>query len=250
MIEELERQAGVLRSLAIYYRPGRVRRLARFYAQFVKPGDLCFDVGAHVGNRVSAWRRLGAQVVAVEPAAHLMAWLRRFYGRAPDVTLVQAAVGAEPGMATLHQDPRNPTVATLSESWIDAVSREPSFGGVRWRAAETVAVTTLDALIAQYGLPQLCKLDIEGFEAEALRGLSAPMPVISFEYISAAMDVAQACVARLEELGRYEFNWFPGESHRWAAAEWLPPAEMSLSMGQLAAGRESGDIFARLVSVA
>ena len=104
MREQLERQAGVLRSLAIYYAPGRVRRLSRFYAPFIRPGDLCFDVGAHVGNRVAAWRRLGARVVAVEPQAHLHGWLRRLYGRSPDVTPVsythllarrQAAAGNE-----------------------------------------------------------------------------------------------------------------------------------------------------------
>ena len=250
MREDLERQAGVLRSLAIYYAPGRVRRLSRFYAQFMGPGDLCFDIGAHVGNRVSAWTGLGAKVVAVEPAAHLMVWLRRFYGRSPRVALVQTAVGAARGAATLRQDPRNPTVSSLSESWITAVSREPSFGGVRWRVAETVEVTTLDALIAQYGVPNLCKLDIEGYEAEALRGLSRPLPVVSFEYIPAALDVARNCLARLAELGAYEFNWFPGESHRWGAPAWLSPAEMGVQLESPANGRASGDIFARLISIA
>jgi FkbM family methyltransferase len=250
VIERIEQQAGVFRSLAIYYRPGRVSRLSNFYAQFVQPGSLCFDIGAHVGNRVAAWRHLGARVVAVEPAAHLMSWLRRFYGRAPDVTLVQAAVGAAAGAATLRHDPRNPTVASLSDSWIAAVSHEPSFGGVNWRAAEPVMVTTLDALITQYGIPQLCKIDIEGYETEALRGLSHPVPVVSFEYIPAVMDVAQACVTRLAELGGYEFNWFPGESHSFAATKWLTPADMYEKLDQLATERSSGDVFARLVSVA
>ena len=210
MREQLERQAGVLRSLAIYYAPGRVRRLSRFYAPFIRPGDLCFDVGAHVGNRVAAWRRLGARVVAVEPQSHLHGWLRRLYGRSPDVTLVPFAVGAAPGTAVLRHDPRNPTVSSLSDEWIAAVGRDPSFAGVSWWAAETVPVTTLDALIAQYGRPVLCKIDVEGFEAEVLRGLGQPLPVIAFEYIPAAMSVAANCLAELARLGAYEFNWFSG----------------------------------------
>lgn len=246
MREKLERQAGVARSLVIYYAPGRVRRLTRFYRQFVRPGDLCFDIGAHVGNRVAAWRRLGARVVAVEPQAHLVAWLRRLHGRSPDVNFVQAAVGSAAGMADLRHDPRNPTVASLSEAWIDAVSREASFGGLHWQSAETVRVTTLDALIVAYGRPTLCKIDIEGFEAEALRGLSVALPVISFEFIPAAIDIAGDCLARLADLGAYEFNWFAGESHRWASANWLTARAMAAQLEKLSVGRHSGDIFARL----
>jgi FkbM family methyltransferase len=247
--ERLERQIGLWRSLVIYYAPGRVRRLSSFYAQFIRPGDLCFDVGAHVGNRVAAWRRLGARVVAVEPQPHLMAWLARHYGGSSAVTLVEAAVGAAPGTAVLRHDPRNPTVSTLSEDWIAAVGRDASFAGVRWRAAAPVTLTTLDALIAAHGRPALCKIDVEGYEAEALRGLSQSLPVISFEYIPAAIDVAHACLERLAELGEYEFNWFAGESHRWDSPVWLSRREMAARLDLLADGRTSGDIFARLVSV-
>jgi len=39
----------------------------RLYRRFVQPGDLVFDVGAHVGDRIASFRRLGARVVAIEP---------------------------------------------------------------------------------------------------------------------------------------------------------------------------------------
>lgn len=250
MRESWDQTFGVARSLAIYYAPGRVRRLRRFYAQFIQPGDLCFDIGAHVGNRVAAWTGLGARVVAVEPQPRLMDLLRRFYGRKPDVSFVQAAVGANTGTSTLRHDPRNPTVSTLSDDWIAAVSRDDSFSGVHWRLSEPVAMTTLDALIAEFGRPILCKIDIEGYEAEALRGLSTALPVISFEYIPAAAGVAATCLARLAELGEYEFNWFRGESHRWESAAWLTREGMDSRLGALAGERASGDIFARLRSVA
>src|SRR5207249_975483 len=49
---------GVVRSLRIYY-GNRERRAAmeRHYGAFIRPGDLVFDVGAHVGDRIAAFRR-------------------------------------------------------------------------------------------------------------------------------------------------------------------------------------------------
>ena len=74
---------GLARSLAGAWRPkGEARdapsegseadqrdaaAMDRLYRQFVRSGDLVFDVGAHVGDRVASFRRLGARVVAVEP---------------------------------------------------------------------------------------------------------------------------------------------------------------------------------------
>ena len=46
-----------------------------------KPASLCFDIGAHAGNRVRCWRALGARVVAVEPQLDFRALLRLLYGR-------------------------------------------------------------------------------------------------------------------------------------------------------------------------
>ncbi len=236
---------GVLRSLLMYYGvPGRYGRMRRFYRPFIQPGDLCFDVGAHVGNRIRVWRGLGARVVAVEPQPQMMAWLRRLYGRSAQVALVASAVGAKAGQATLHVSSRTPTVSTLSANWMSAVQQDPSFTGVAWDTAVTVPLTTLDALIAQYGRPAFCKLDIEGYELEALGGLSQPIPAISFEHIPAAQGLTAACVARVAELGAYHFNYSPGESHQLIWATWRHAAEMAAALPQLPPG--SGDVYARL----
>ena len=75
---------GVVRSLRLYY-GDRERRAAmdRLYSRFVKAGDLVFDIGAHVGDRVAVFRRFGARVVAVEPQPALIRTLKLLYGRDP-----------------------------------------------------------------------------------------------------------------------------------------------------------------------
>src|SRR5882672_10599822 len=98
MFEALRTARGVFRSLRIYY-GGRHNRadMDALYVRFVQPGDLVFDVGAHVGDRIAAFRRLGARVVACEPNPPLVKTLRLIYGRDASVTVEPVAVGAAPG---------------------------------------------------------------------------------------------------------------------------------------------------------
>ncbi len=225
--------------------PLRNRALARFYAQFVRPGDLCFDIGAHVGNRLWALSKLGARVVALEPQPQCMRLLRRWYGHHPDIELIEQAVGAAPGTRTLFVSERTPTVTTLSQNWITAVGATPGFAGVRWDRSIPVCVNTLDELIARYGEPAFCKIDVEGTELDVLRGLSHPLKALSFEYIPAATDIAVACVDRLGELGPYEYNWSPGELPRLRSSTWLGPTQMANLLQRMPVRERSGDVYAR-----
>ena len=222
MRHRLRPSAGLLRSLLIYYgRPDRDRRVARFYRSLIGPGDLCFDIGAHVGARVRMWARLGAGVVAVEPQPLCMQLLRRWYGDSAQVTLVEAAVAAQPGTVTLHISERTPTVSSVSEEWMHSVRKASSFTNVRWNSDISVRATTLDHLIDLYGEPAFCKIDIEGYEHEALLGLSRPLPALSVEYVPVAKQLAVACVDRLAALGSYCFNWTVSERHVWQSDAWL-----------------------------
>jgi FkbM family methyltransferase len=237
---------GLARSLLIYYAtPFRLSGMRRLYRPFLGPGDLAFDVGANVGNRIHVWLHLGARVVALEPQPALFAFLQRRYGRDDRVSLVRAAVGSAPGMADLHISPTNLTVSTLSSEWIDKVRQTQAFASVEWVETIPVPVVTLDDLIDRHGRPAFCKIDVEGSEAQALRGLSRPIQALSFEYLPAARDEALACLQRLQELGEYEFNRAEGEGSRFVAPGWTTAAEMTQELLRLPSSAPSGDVYAR-----
>jgi len=237
---------GLARSLVIYRRPGRRRGLRRLYGPFVGRGDLVFDIGAHVGDRTAAFASLGARGVALEPQPRIAGWLRRLVGGTPGVTVVEAAVGREPGSARLAVSARTPTVSTLSDSWKRRMGEgNPGFRDVRWETAVDVRVTTLDALIGEHGVPRFCKIDVEGFEAEILEGLSHPVPALSFEFVRGGLDVARRCVARLRSLGDYEYNVVEGEERAFRLAGWRSADQIDTWLAAGADDLASGDLYAR-----
>ena len=238
---------GLIRSLLVYWRPGRQRGLRRLYAPFVGDGDLVFDVGAHVGDRSAAFAALGARVVALEPQPRIARWLRRLVGRSERVVVREEAVGACPGVESLAISLRTPTVSTLSRAWRSrAAHANPGFAAVRWDTTVEVPVVTLDGLIERYGVPRFCKIDVEGWEAEVLRGLSVPLAALSVEFVAGQLDVAAACVRRLHELGSYRFNVVLGERRDFAFDAWRSGDELVAWLEAGAGGASSGDVYARL----
>ncbi|GAA1303326.1 FkbM family methyltransferase [Pseudonocardia xinjiangensis] len=248
----LRRVRGIARSLAMYHGvPGRHRRMVRFYGQFLGPGDIAFDIGAHVGSRVRAWRKLGARVIAVEPQPDCLRVLRLFFGRDRGVTIVPEAVGARAGRAQLGLSTATPTVSSMSRDWIESVTTDSSFARVRWDRAVEVEVATLDDLIATHGEPAFCKIDVEGFEVDVLRGLTRPLRGLSFEYLPPAHDAALAALDLVEQLGAaaggYEYNYSPIETMRFAGDRWLDAAELVSLLERFRPLGRSGDVYARLV---
>lgn len=241
-------KSGIARSLDVYYRDGaRTRRMDRLNTQFVRAGDLVFDIGAHVGDRTASFLRLGARAVSLEPQPRVFRALRLIHGRNPNATLLAQAVGARAGELEMFLNNTNPTISTLSTDLIAAAQGAQGWQGQTWDGRHTVPVVTLDDLIATYGTPDFVKIDVEGHEAEVLAGLSAPLPLLSFEFTTIQRDVAHACIARLASLGQYTFNLSLGEDHALLHADWSDPDAMCAHINALPESANSGDIYARRV---
>jgi FkbM family methyltransferase len=245
--EAFRTACGTIRSLRIYYGDKqRAAAMDRLYARFVRRGDLVFDIGAHVGDRVASFRRLGARVVAVEPQLAMVSILKLLYGRSPGVVIEPVAVGEGVGTIRMMINADNPTVSTASDAFIRAACGAPGWETQRWIKSIEVPVTTLDALISKYGVPAFIKIDVEGFETKVLQGLTRAVKALSFEFTTIQRDVALTCIERCSALGYTRFNAALGESQSLEHTVWVGSKDVARWLAGLPQGANSGDIYATL----
>ncbi|MDX2195143.1 MAG: FkbM family methyltransferase [Cytophagales bacterium] len=199
-------------------------RRAKFYAQFVPHGALCFDVGANLGNRISPLLHIGARVLAVEPQASCIKFLKYKFGK--KIILVPMGLGNEETVKTLHISNAS-TISSVSEEWIAEVKKN-RFKNYTWNKTQNITITTLHTLIVKYGHPHFIKIDVEGYELQVLQGLHSQVPIISFEYTVPEQTLrVQQCIDQIVSLGgQYVCNYSIGESMEWALDQWISVDDM------------------------
>jgi hypothetical protein len=131
-------------------------------------------------------------------------------------------------------------LSSLRSEWFD-----------QWESEIEVEATKLDALLEAHGVPRYCKLDIEGFEPEALHGLSRPLEYLSLEFNNRFIDQTIACLDYLGQFADLRFNLTLMEDSRFLAGEWWDRETFLRRFHEeLARNLEhwSGDVFVKAVS--
>lgn len=140
----------------------------------LRPGDLAMDLGANMGEITTILAETGADVVAFEPDPYAFEKLKTRFETTPNVTLVNAAVGASEGTVKLMRAENfneNPKGASVKSTILD--------GGRAIDAGNYVEVplldflTIVDAEIAKRAEIAFVKMDIEGAELEILEAMHA-----------------------------------------------------------------------------
>lgn len=204
---------------------------------------MVFDVGANIGNRVAPLLHLGAKIVAVEPQKSCYDELKDKFGKR--IILITNGLSDIEGVKKFYVSDAS-ILSSFSEEWINAV-KGSRFKQHTWDRVEEVEMTTLDKLIAEYGIPVFIKIDVEGHELEVLKGLSTPIKCISYEYTTPEQTMrAVECITQIEKHNKnIECNYSKGESMRWALEDWLPPEEMKAHILSMNIAIGFGDIYVR-----
>jgi FkbM family methyltransferase len=131
------------------------------------PYGTVLDVGASRGQfALHARRRFPqARIVCFEPLPTSQTSIRAVLG--DQVEIVAAAVGAEPGAASMHVSASDDSSSLLP---IGARQRAEFPGTEEASRLDVPVVTLADTLAAPTAEPILLKIDVQGFELDVLRG--------------------------------------------------------------------------------
>lgn len=190
---------------------GREDYFIRLLREACRPGATVLEAGAHIGYvTLQAARAVGpsGRVVSFEPNPRTLPVLRRNVeanGFGDRVEIVPAALGSAPGRVSFHVTPAGDTSSLHA-------------GAIAGDSVE-VEVATADASLAG-GAVDVVKLDVEGGEVEALRGMRELLrrgrPVVFAEcnpqVLEAAGTSAAALAAELESLD-YDVRWIDERAH-------------------------------------
>ena len=246
VVKQLSISTGLYKPARTLYRLLNKSQLAKFhqelefYSKLIEPGSLCFDVGANIGEKTEVFLKIGASVVAFEPQPDCMKELKARCGHyRKKLCMCQSAVGEESGEAVLHLRESSGQASLLS-NWQGKPKNNIS-----------VPVTTLDRAIVEFGKPDYCKIDVEGYELNVLKGLTQAIPLLSFEYhlTECEIETTRACLNYLSKFGELLINLTPSSILVFTFQDWMTIDQFLKVFPDGLRNREGyfyGDIFVRI----
>jgi len=178
----------------------------RIIERFVRPGDVCLDIGANVGAITLALARVAGRtgkVFALEPSPVIFERLRLNMALNPVldgvVNIYQIGISDQPGFLKWKEDLNN-----------------RGNGGLMGEEGISVPVITLDDFCRRNSVTQVrfIKVDVEGMEFEVFQGAKATLrkfrPILYFETFMSLVEIRWATIFQEIEqlLAEYHYTLY------------------------------------------
>ena len=213
------------------------RTLKKFYAQLINKNDLCFDIGANIGQKSRLFLSLNAKVVAFEPQTKCFKYLDKI--NHPNFEFYPLGVGGKNQKKQLHLA-NHIEVATFSNKMIDFYTTN----SLNWNNIEEAQVKKLDTLIKEFGLPNFCKIDTEGYELDIISNLSYTIPIIEFEFNEAFIEDTLKIISILDKKNT-AYNYILNENPKFILENWVEADKMRLIINEMPKEKLHGNIFVK-----
>jgi FkbM family methyltransferase len=179
------------------------------------PGDLVFDIGAHLGDKSEWFARSDLKVVCIEPQPEMASTLRERFCKNENITIRQVGVGNRRGIMEMQISSDSPVLSTFAPHWTTG-----RFLSHTWDKTAEIEIVLFDDLIEEFGTPRYSKIDVEGYEREVISGLSKKAGIISFEFTNEFMDHAFEVIRKLIQIGYTKFNLSLAENTDFYFPDW------------------------------
>jgi FkbM family methyltransferase len=173
---------------------------------------LVFDIGANRGLFTDKCLSLfeNVDLIMVEPNPNLYNFLINKYRTKENIKVLNNLVSENDNEDIEFFISNADTISTASLDWIH---KSRFTNDYNWNNKIIVKSVSLDKMISDFGVPDLIKIDVEGYEFEVIKGLTKKVPKICFEWAEEEYDKINKTCEHLQNIGYEEFGFIEKDDY-------------------------------------